>query len=161
MLASLFVIAFTMPFALQATKKTSDVQTTDIATQSIQNETTEATQNEQLASTEPAALPSSITITNNIQPSMLTYKHWTGKYNPDSFKVFVNDAEIAQGSSIKIPSETKTVNLKFDYSFVNGKRTGNKTVAYKLNENSTQAHITFSWDDENKIILDNGTAIAS
>jgi hypothetical protein len=102
-----------------------------------------------------------ITINNNIQPSMLTYKHWTGKYNPDSFKVFVNDTEIAQGATLQIPSETKTVDLKFDYSFVNGKRTGNKTVSYKLNENISQANITFSWDDDNKIIIDNGTIVAS
>jgi len=101
-----------------------------------------------------------VTITNNIKPDMLTYKHWTGKYNPDSFKVFVNDTEVAQGAALEITSETKTVNLKFDYSFVNGKRAGSKTVSYKLNDDITQANITFSWDDDNKIIIDNGTAVA-
>ncbi len=105
--------------------------------------------------------PSSITISNNIKPDMLTYKHWTGKYNPDSFKVSVNNSEVAQGATLQIPSETKTVNVTFDYSFVNGKRTGSKTVAYKLNDDATQANITFSWDNDNKIIIDNGTAIAS
>jgi hypothetical protein len=102
-----------------------------------------------------------ITITNNIKPDMLTYKHWTGKYNPDSFKVFVNDTEVAQGAALEISSETKTINLKFDYSFVNGKRAGSKTVSYKLNDDITQANITFSWDSDNKIIIDNGTAVAS
>jgi hypothetical protein len=146
-IACLFLIAF-LPFTINATKKISEVPI-------------ETAQNEQPATTEPAAHPSSVTITNNIQPDMLTYKHWTGKYNPDSFKVFVNDTEIAQGAALEIPSETKTVNLKFDYSFVNGKRTGSHTVSYKLNDDITQANITFSWDNDNKIIIDNGTAIAS
>jgi hypothetical protein len=102
-----------------------------------------------------------ITIINAIQPSMLAYKHWTGTYNPDSFTIFVNDKEVAQGTEIKIPAETKTVNLKFNYSFVNGMRKGSKTVAYKLNDDITQATITFSWKDDNKIVIDNGTVITS
>lgn len=100
-----------------------------------------------------------ITITNAIQPSMLAYKHWTGTYNPDSFIISVNDVEIAQGAEIKIPATTKTVNLKFDYSFVNGMRKGSKTVSYKLNDDITHATITFSWKDDNKILIDNGTII--
>ncbi|HEX4068891.1 MAG TPA: hypothetical protein VHX42_02235 [Candidatus Babeliales bacterium] len=147
MLACLFLIAF-IPFTIIATPQTSEMPTIE----TVQSEPT---------STEPVAQPSSITINNNIKSDMLTYKHWTGKYNPDSFKVFVNDTEVAQGSSLELPSETKTVNLKFDYSFVKGTRTGSKTVSYKLNEDVTQADITFSWDNENKIMIDNGTAVAS
>ncbi len=138
MLACLFLIAF-VPFTINTTETSSELP----------------------APTEPATAPSSITISNNIKPDMLTYKHWTGKYNPDSFKVSVNNTEIAQGATLQIPSETKTVNVTFDYSFVNGKRAGSKTVAYKLNDDATQANITFSWDNDNKIIIDNGTAVAS
>ena len=138
MLACLFLIAF-IPFTINATETPSELPAAQVA---------------EVAST-------SITISNNIKPDMLTYKHWTGKYNPDSFKVSVNNSEIAQGATLQIPSETKTVNLTFDYSFVNGKRTGSKTVAYKLNDDATQANITFSWDNDNKIIIDNGTAVAS
>ena len=134
-LACLFLIAF-IPFTINATEPSFDPS-------------------------EAVAHPSSITISNNIKPDMLTYKHWTGKYNPDSFKVSVNNSEVAQGATLQIPSETKTVNVTFDYSFVNGKRTGSKTVAYKLNDDATQANITFSWDNDNKIMIDNGTAVAS
>ena len=158
MLACLFLIAF-VPFTINATTKTLDVPTTENETQNIQA-SADIAQNEQLE-TKPAPLPSSITITNTIKPEMLTYKHWTGKYNPDSFKVFVNETEVAQGATLKVSSETKTVNLKFDYSFVNGKRTGTKTVAYKLNDDITEANISFSWDNDNKIIIDNGTVINS
>jgi hypothetical protein len=147
MLACLLVAISLTPFTLRATENTETQQTSvDITPQDVQKVESQ---------------PSCITINNNIQPGMLTYKHWTGKYNPDSFKVFVNNTEVAQGTSLDLPSETKTVDLKFDYSFVNGKRAGSKTVSYKLNENSTQGNITFSWDDDNKIIIDNGTAIAS
>ena len=100
-----------------------------------------------------------ITITNAIQPNMLAYKHWTGTYNPDSFIISVNDVEVAQGAEIKIPATTTTVNLKFDYSFVNGMRKGTKTVSYKLNDDITHATITFSWTDDNKILVDNGALI--
>ncbi len=139
MLACLFLIAF-IPFTTNATDTPPELPAAQVT---------------------EVAQPSSITISNNIKPDMLTYKHWTGKYNPDSFKVSVNNSEIAQGATLQIPSETKTVNVTFDYSFVNGKRTGSKTVAYKLNDDATQANITFSWDNDNQIIIDNGTAVAS
>lgn len=163
MLACLLLITLSLnPFTLQATKKTSSaLPVVDSESQESQKPAEEIAHRNQTAPAEPATQPSSITITNTIKPDMLTYKHWTGKYNPDSFKVFVNDTEVAQGNSLDLPSETKTVNLKFDYSFVNGKRTGSKTVAYKLNEDTTKANITFSWDNDNKIIIDSGTAVAS
>jgi hypothetical protein len=150
MLACLFLIAF-IPFTINATETPSEMPTTE-SVSAIPTETVQATEDK------PSTF---ITINNNIKPDILTYKHWTGKYNPDSFKVFVNKTEVAQGNSFQLPSETKTVDLTFDYSFVNGKRTGSKTVSYKLNEDVTQANITFSWDNDNKIIIDNGTAVAS
>jgi len=100
-----------------------------------------------------------ITITNGIQKDMLAYKHWTGTHTPEAFKVFVNKEEVAQGSTITIPAEIKTVDLTFDYSFAKGMYKGSKTVSYQLNNNITQASITFSWKDDNKIMIDNGTKI--
>jgi hypothetical protein len=100
-----------------------------------------------------------IIITNAIESSMLAYKHWTGTYNPDSFTVTINGAEIAQGNQHTLPAETKTVDIAFSYSFMSGMRTGTKTISYQLHENITQATITFSWKDDNKILLDNGTLL--
>ncbi|HLJ30845.1 MAG TPA: hypothetical protein VKU36_00255 [Candidatus Babeliales bacterium] len=153
MCAFLFVIALTATFSY-AQKSDSIATIID-----VKNDT-ECTH----ASTHVAHVqepqPQKITITNAIQPHMLSYKHWTGTYNPDLFTVLVNNAEVAQGAAIEIPAETKTVNLTFNYSFVNGMRKGSKTVSYTLNENVTQATITFSWVSDNKIALDNGTMIA-
>ncbi|SRR6266404_3623899 len=126
-------------------------------TETIEDEQTIIAVNEEIKVIEEKL----ITITNNIQPSMLAYKHWTGTYNPDAFTVFINDTEVAQGTEIKIPAANSTINVKFDYSFVNGMRKGSKTVSYKLNDDITQANITFSWKDDNKILIDNGTAVAT
>jgi hypothetical protein len=153
MCAFLFLIALTATFSY-AQKSDSvatiidvknDTELSQASTQTIQAEESQ---------------PQEITITNAIKPSMLSYKHWTGTYNPDVFTVLVNDTEVAQNAVLKIPAETKTVNLTFNYSFVNGMRKGSKTVSYTLNEKVTQANITFSWTSDNKIVLDNGTAVA-
>ncbi|HLW72487.1 MAG TPA: hypothetical protein VKR54_00385 [Candidatus Babeliales bacterium] len=100
-----------------------------------------------------------ITITNAIEPDMLKYKHWTGTYSPETFTLIINGTEVAQGAQHTLPAETKTVDIQFSYSFMKGMRTGTKTVTYQLNENITQANITFSWKDDWKVLVDNGTAL--
>lgn len=106
-----------------------------------------------------AALPTEITITNGIEPSMLAYKHWTGTYSPETFSITVNGTEVAQGASYTLPAATKTMDIQYSYSFMNGMRTGAKKVSYELHENSTHVTITFSWKDTWKVLVDNGTAI--
>ncbi len=103
--------------------------------------------------------PAAITITNGIEPNMLAYKHWTGTYSPETFTIAINGTEVAQGSSHTLPAATKTMDIQYNYSFMNGMRTGAKKVSYELHENSTQATITFSWKDTWKVLVDNGTAV--
>jgi hypothetical protein len=98
-----------------------------------------------------------IIITNAIEPSMLAYKHWTGTYTPETFTITINGTEVAQGTQHTLPAETKNIDISFYYSFMNGMRTGTKVVSYQLNENITQATMTFSWKDDHKILLDNAT----
>lgn len=105
----------------------------------------------------PTSMP--ITITNAIDADMLKYKHWTGTYSPEIFTVQIDGTEVAQGAQHTIPAETKTIDVMFSYSFMNGMRTGSKTVSYQLNENITQANITFSWKEDRKILVDNGTLL--
>lgn len=100
-----------------------------------------------------------ISICNTITPDMLAYKHWTGTYSPEKFTVKVNGIEIAQGASCTIEKPDSNLEISYTYSFMNGMRTGEKTVAYKLHENSTQANITFSWKNDWKVLVDNGVAI--
>ncbi len=101
----------------------------------------------------------SITITNAIKPNMLEYKHWTGTYKPEVFTIKVNNTEVAQGDQHTLPAETKNIDVQFTYSFMNGMRKGTKTVSYKLNENITQADITFSWKNDWQVLVDNGMAV--
>jgi hypothetical protein len=101
----------------------------------------------------------SITITNAIDQSMLPYKHWTGTYTPDVFTVQINGTEIAQGAQYTLAHTQDPIEISFDYSFMNGTRKGSKKVSYTLNENSTDATITFSWKDTHKLILSNATPI--
>jgi hypothetical protein len=100
-----------------------------------------------------------ITITNAIEPSMLEYKHWTGKYSPDTFSISVNGTQIEQGKTVEVPAATKTVDIRYDYSFVNGMKVGGRTISYELNENITQANISFSWKDDWRVMVDNGVAV--
>lgn len=100
-----------------------------------------------------------ITITNAIEPSMLEYKHWTGKYSPESFSITINGIEIESGKTAEIPAGSKTVEIGYAYSFMNGMKSGGRKISYELHENSTQAQITFNWKDDLRIILDNGKVI--
>lgn len=113
------------------------------------------------ATSETAVTPVTkpIIITNAIDDDMLKYKHWTGTYSPDVFTVTINGTEIARGAECSMPAETKIIDVMFNYSFMNGVRTGAKTASYQLHENITQANITFSWKEDHKILVDNGTLL--
>jgi hypothetical protein len=100
-----------------------------------------------------------ITITNAIEPNMLEYKHWTGKYSPETFIISVNGTKIEQGKTCEVPATATTVEIGYTYSFMNGMKTGGRKISYQLNENITQANITFNWKDDWRVVVDNGTAI--
>jgi len=124
----------------------------------------EETASDIIAATAPAETTSvadatPIIIANAIEPSMLEYKHWTGKYSPEIFTISVNGTQIEQGKTIEVPATTKTVEIRYDYSFMNGIKSGGKTISYELNENITQVNITFSWKDDWRVLVDNGVAV--
>jgi hypothetical protein len=108
---------------------------------------------------EIVAIAQPITITNAIEPKMLEYKHWTGKYSPDKFSISVNGTEIEQGKTRSIPANSPTVEIGYTYSFMNGMKSGGRRISYQLDENITQANITFNWKDDWRVIVDNGKAV--
>lgn len=118
-----------------------------------------ATTETQTSTTPVIAEIQPIIITNAIEPSMLEYKHWTGKYSPESFAITINGTEIESGKTATVPANTKTVEIGYTYSFMNGMKSGGRKISYELHENSTQAQITFNWKDDWRILLDNGKAI--
>ncbi|HLC07276.1 MAG TPA: hypothetical protein VJJ26_03750 [Candidatus Babeliales bacterium] len=174
---------FTYLFLLAAAATSSELPTTDLTAieassfaeatadmQEIQELVAIFTQEETAPETFTAATleptptlvalaTSPITITNAIEPSMLAYKHWTGTYSPETFTVAVNGTEVEQGKACEIPAGTTAVEVQYKYSFMSGMRTGGKKISYQLNENVTQANITFNWKDDWRVIVDNGKAI--
>ena len=158
-------------FLIAAITASSDLPITDAEGKELQELITILTTQDALevsVETTPEALPTTeetiiakvaqpIIITNAIDADMLKYKHWTGTYSPEIFTITINGTEVAQGAQHTLPAETKNLDVSFSYSFMNGMRTGTKTVSYQLNENSTQANITFSWKDDKKVFVDNGT----
>lgn len=156
MLLYLFLLAATAAAPELALTDLTPAQETEIKelVAILEQETQEPTE-EQKA--EPTA--SAITITNAIAPSMLEYKHWTGKYSPDVFTVSVNGTEVATGTTCEIPGDSSTIEVGYTYSFMNGMRSGGKKISYQLNENIAQANITFDWKNDWRVIVDNAKAI--
>lgn len=86
---------------------------------------------------------------------MLKYKHWTGTYSPDKFTVSINGTTVQPGESCTI-TEKKSFDVEYEYSFVNGYRTGKETLSYAMNENSSNGTLTFSWNSKpHHVSIDN------
>jgi hypothetical protein len=118
-----------------------------------------APENPEITLTAVAQKAQPITIINSIEPSMLEYKHWTGKYSPEQFAITINGAETEIGKTVEIPANSKTVEIGYTYSFMNGMKSGGRKISYALNENITQANITFDWKNDWRVMIDNGKAI--
>lgn len=101
-----------------------------------------------------------ITITNNITPEMLNYKHWTGTYSPEKFTISVNNTKVTAGESYTFTKTNDPLVINFDYSFMNGMRKGGKKISYTMHENSTTASLSFSWSENHKVIIDNATPLS-
>jgi hypothetical protein len=117
----------------------------------------EKTCEQKIESATPAA--SSIVIANAIEPAMLEYKHWTGKYSPEQFAITINGTEVEVGKTCDIPANVTSVEIGYTYSFMNGMKSGGRKISYQLNENTTQANITFDWKNDWRVIVDNGKAV--
>jgi len=159
-------------FLAVAVATTSEIPTTDITpseTQALQEIIAVFAQEETAAEaialstpensvTAAAEKPAPIIITNAIEPSMLEYKHWTGKYSPEQFAISINGTEIESGKTCAIPSNATTVEIGYTYSFMNGMKSGGRKISYQLNENITHVNITFDWKNEWRVVVDNGKA---
>jgi hypothetical protein len=98
-----------------------------------------------------------VTIKNNISEEEVSYKHWTGKYKPTTFVISVNGQHIEPGQEKEVAiNSDEELKVRYDYSFANGYKTGAKEVAFDINETTKKADISFSWDDEWRIQIENG-----
>jgi hypothetical protein len=99
---------------------------------------------------------SQIRVHNGITEQMITYnKHYSGSYKPDSFLTTVNGISVGLGDNIDIPinsDRTITVVCEFAFNKVWVKRKKEKTIT--LDPNESKAIITFSWDHDDRIVIE-------
>ncbi len=146
--SSLYLIALLASAEIETTEILTTLETTQEIIAAEQNN-------------RPEPIATAVTLSNNIDPTMLKYKHWTGSYSPDSFNLSINGTIIAPGETYTFSNITEPFSISFDYSFMNGMRTGTKSFSYTINENSTNIGLTFSWLEPNKVILDNATLVTT
>jgi hypothetical protein len=154
-----FPLCITLVLSLVVAEQTEIIPatTTEIVVSAEKNQAVTIQEKLVTASQEtiPTEQKSPITITNAITPDMLSYKHWTGTYSPDTFTVSVNGNPLQSGESCAIAHNT-TVEVQYEYSFVNGYRTGKEIESYTMNENSSTGTITFSWNNKpHHVCIDN------
>lgn len=95
----------------------------------------------------------SISVKNNITDKMITYKKGFINYIP-AFKIVVNGISLAQGEQQLIDAPDKLLKVTYSYDFVNGYKTGTRTVVFSFPENLTEAAITFDWKNDWRVIID-------
>ncbi len=105
----------------------------------------------------PQAAPAkrTVSITNNIKPDMLVYKHWiAGKLEPE-LKILIEGKELEPGKTATVAIEKGMLPVQFSYSFMNGYRKGHNEVTFEVPEKQDKLAMTFSWKNDYRIILDN------
>ena len=84
---------------------------------------------------------------------MLQYKHWTGKYSPTKFLVTANGIPLEPGQTTSIMVTNNKLDLRFEHEFMNGKRSGDKTVPFTLKDDTIAIDLTFSWKEDDRFII--------
>ena len=98
--------------------------------------------------------PHEIIITNNIKPSMLSCYG-----QKPQFTLSINGKTLSQQSSICVPLSNKTVVIRYDYNFLKGTYQGANEVTFELDDCVKKNYeVTFSWNNEFRIILPGGKA---
>lgn len=101
-----------------------------------------------------------VTVTNNIKPEMTIYKHWiAGNLEPKPFKILIDGKELEPGKTATVAIENKTLPIQFSYSFMDGYKKGTNEVTFEVPENQDKLAMTFSWDNQYRVILDHAKAL--
>ncbi len=114
-----------------------------------------------------------IEVQNNIKPDMLTFKNFFyGTFKPKELtkekdtklievQVRVNDKIIKPNEKITIDSKDGTIKARYDYNFMVrkkgklvSKRKGAKEVTFNVEPNTKKLNMTFSWDDNHRVVFD-------
>jgi hypothetical protein len=102
-----------------------------------------------------------ITINNNIDNTMLSYKHWTGTYKPNKFHIFINDKEITNKAYISTIADDQILTIVYEYEFMNGYRTDKRQITFSLDDDIDTINLTFSWHDKWHLLCDHAQPIGA
>lgn len=96
-----------------------------------------------------------IEVKNNITPEMLVYNHWSGSYKPTVFEITIVGNRVAQNAIIETEVVNDIITIRYDYSFMNGYKTGSREIQFLLQPGKKQYGLTFSWHAPMHLVLEN------
>lgn len=100
-----------------------------------------------------------VTITNEITKKMITYHKALGSYTP-KFSIEINGTPVEVGKQITVAAHNDSIDIKYHYNFLNGYRVGFRTTRVTLPPEGDAFTLTFSWKNDNHIIVSNAIAYA-
>jgi hypothetical protein len=155
----LFLTLFLLYFSQQ--KQSSIKKESGISNNIKQEETKGTTKIVQLLQKQAQkATTQTYIIKNSITPEMLTYKHWSGSYKPSIFAISIQGAYVKLGEThaVSVNSE-KSIKIRYDYSFMNGYKTGSREIEFIPLSEHNILELTFSWNEPTHIILQNARTV--
>jgi len=102
----------------------------------------------------------SVCVKNGITKKMISYTKCFVSYTPD-FHIRINEQELKPGSQETFAIKGDTIAISYDYNFLNGYKKGKKVVEFALPEDTTTFEVTFSWNDDWRVILPSAKPISS
>jgi len=97
-----------------------------------------------------------ITINNKITKQATGY-HYIFMHYP-TLDIRVNNKLIGQGETAQVEVKNNKLLVRYDYKF-GSHRQGAKIIEFKLNPGSQSHDLTFSWDDEWRVQVENATPV--
>lgn len=130
----------------------------DVITQPAKHKTQEENTKKKI----PSVKTRVVTIKNAISPEMTKYRFWGTYYSPSQFYLSINNKIIQYNESISCSVDASNrIDITYHYEFKNGMVSGSKCVEFEVPENSPTVAITFSWNNNHRLISSAGRAINS
>lgn len=99
-----------------------------------------------------------ISVHNGITKKMLTYKYLFMKYKPSSLSILVNGQELEQDVTQNITLVNNQLTIELAWEFLNGKRTGARTIIFEILPGVDTIELTFNWKEKQKVLIDEDVA---
>lgn len=101
---------------------------------------------------EQTPITHTIKLSNNITKKMIGYQKAFMTYTPE-FSVEVNGEIVPFGQERLVEAPDNKLYITYHYNFLNGYRVGFRTVCVEFAPDTTHTALTFSWKNDNHVIL--------